>query len=347
MVTFTFFSFAAFLCIPAASLTAAGSLLPLERSLYLCLALASAVGGAFLGQCLWPSALGRSPNAPALLLALFFAIAPAGLAAISHAFHHSAAARSFGAETLYTAAWAAVYAGVAALGGLLTRLHASKAYEGGGSAGQGSPTRGGGSPHAHVGGVRSSVALRAEAYERHQAAKRQGLEWLSGVGNTCTMAALVVCMLIHAKLLEGTARGVVAVAPLLLLLHPHTLPFRSLSSANRYAPVASAIALVLACAALAEVAARAGELGVASVPVARGLLLVGCSVPSLVLSCKFLWDFRLLSSIAFYATAPLPTVPLALSHARPIYDLGAAALALAATQWFVARSVRRAGAKGV
>ena len=75
--------------------------------------------------------------------------------------------------------------------------------------------------------------------------------------------------------------------------------------------------------------------------------LVGCSVPSLVLCCKFLWDFRQQPTIAFYSTAPLPTVPLVLSHSRPVYDLGALALALAAAHWFVARSVRRAGAKSI
>ena len=92
---------------------------------------------------------------------------------------------------------------------------------------------------------------------------------------------------------------------------------------------------------------RAAELGVASMAFARGLALVGCSVPSLVLSCKFLWDFRQQPTIAFYSTAPLPTVPLVLSHSRPVYDLGALALALAAVHWFVARSVRRAGAKSI
>ena len=156
------------------ALTAAGSLLPLERSLYLLLAAASAAGGAFLGQCLWPHVLVRSPRAPALLLAIFYALAPIGLLAISHAFQHSATARTVGAETLYRAAWHALYAGVSAIGALLTRLHAGQANQedplATGSShpqprGAGARFGGGGGDGAGAASVLSSMALRAEAYE--------------------------------------------------------------------------------------------------------------------------------------------------------------------------------------
>ena len=61
--TFTQCVLAAFVGASAA-LTIAGALLPLERSLFLLLAAACALGGAFLGLVLWPQALARSAHAP-------------------------------------------------------------------------------------------------------------------------------------------------------------------------------------------------------------------------------------------------------------------------------------------
>ena len=346
----------------ASALTAAGAMLPLERSLYLLIALASALGGAFLGVSLWPRALVHSPRAPSLLLSLFYALAPLGLAAISHAFHHSSIARSFGAERMYRTAWCALYAGVSATGALLTRLHAAQAYDEDAAA-RGSPQRGSpqrlGAPTGGAGGgvaaspfgapasgvSRSSVALRAEAYEQRQAAKRAGLEWVGGVGNVCSIAALCVCLYMHVELLEGTARGVLPTAPLLLLLHPHTPPFRSLATANRYAPVGSAIAAAMVIAGLLELNSRAHDLGFLSVGVMRGLLLLCCSLPSLILCCKFMWDFRQTPPIVLYCSTPLTSVPLLLSHARPIYDLAGLSLLAAILHLVMARSVRKAGNK--
>ena len=48
----------------AAALTAAGATLPLERSLYLLIAAAAALGGAFLGVALLPRSLGRTDRTP-------------------------------------------------------------------------------------------------------------------------------------------------------------------------------------------------------------------------------------------------------------------------------------------
>ena len=86
------------------ALTAAGTLLPLERTLFLLLATASGLGSAFLALCVWPSSLVKSPRAPASLLAVLLSLFPVGTAIQSHIFHHATASRGFGAPTLYRAA---------------------------------------------------------------------------------------------------------------------------------------------------------------------------------------------------------------------------------------------------
>jgi hypothetical protein len=56
--------------------------------------------------------------------------------------------------------------------------------------------------------------------------------------------------------------------------------------------------------------------------VARGVLLAGCSVPSLTLGCRFLWGGRQRPGLLVPCCIPINSVPLLLSHARPISDLG-------------------------
>jgi hypothetical protein len=60
-----------------------------------------------------------------------------------------------------------------------------------------------------------------------------GVEWLGGVGNVCALCAFAVGLWLHVSQLDGTARGAVPLAPLLLLLHPHTPPLRALNPTNR------------------------------------------------------------------------------------------------------------------
>ena len=193
--------------------------------------------------------------------------------------------------------------------------------------------------------MRSSVTLRAEAYEQRQASKRAGLLWLGGVGNVCTTAALGLSLLINIQILDGSARGVVPISPLLLLLHPYASPFRTLSASNRYAPVVSAVAMVVSIAALVEVGSRVHVSGILSMRAVRGMLLVCCALPSLFLCCRFLWDLRQVSDLLVYCVAPLTTLPLLLSHERPIYDLGGLSLAAALLHLLMARRVRKASNK--
>ena len=326
-----------------AALTAAGSLLPLERSLYLLLAAASAVAGAFLGIVTFPRGLVRSPRVPGLLLAIFFTLFPTGLLAIGHAFRHSAVARTFGAAALYRASWCALFAGVAGVGALLCRVHSDAALSDAAVV-RGSPSK----PLSPIGGGGgSSVALRAEAYEHRQAARRAGLEWLGGVGNVCALAALALCLGINLALLEGSARGVVPTAPLLLLLHPHTPPASALNASNRYAPVGSAIVIALAVAAVLEVAERFRDHGV-SVIALRGAVLVACTAPSLLLCTKFMWDRKQASSATLtWCLTPLNLVPMLLSHSRQLYDLGGAGLVAGIVHVAMARHARKVDAKYV
>ena len=193
----------------------------------------------------------------------------------------------------------------------------------------------------------SSVAKRAEAYIYRQAARRAGTEWLGGVGNVFALAALAVCVGMNIALLDGTARGVVPTAPLLLLLHPHVPPLTTLHSGNRYAPVGTAIALVLGGAATGEVASRAIAAGILGIDAIRGAVLLLCAFPSLLLCCRFLWSGRPSPPMLVYSALPLNTVPLFLSHARPLYDLGGAGLLAGALDVWLARRVRHAGNKFV
>ena len=103
-------------------------------SLVLLSALAAALGGALIGMLIWPRALVGSPRAPVLVLSLFAAIFVVGLAAQSHVFHHSPAARLHGALASYRAAWLALYAGILATCALLARLHVALATRSGGAA---------------------------------------------------------------------------------------------------------------------------------------------------------------------------------------------------------------------
>ena len=323
------------------ALTAAGTLLPLERTLFLLLATASGLGSAFLALCVWPSSLVKSPRAPASLLAVLLSLFPVGIAIQSHVFHHATASRGFGAPTLYRAAWSASYAGILATGALLCRMHAGKAVPNAmgrdGSCGvtaAAAPT-----PLA-----RSSVALRAEAYEQRQSRRRAGLEWVGGVGNVCACSSAAFCIWINHTLLGGTSRAIVPISPLLLLLHPHTPPFTLLHTANRYAPIVSAIACVLTGAALAQVGERITDAGIGFAAL-RGFALILCTIPALVLCCRFLWDGRQINTTLMWCAAPLPSVPMLLSHDRPIYDLGLAGLLAAGLHFGLARRARRVGLK--
>ena len=190
---------------------------------------------------------------------------------------------------------------------------------------------------------RPSYALRAEAYEMRQAKRRAGLGWLSGVGNVCACAALALCLGINVWVLEGTARAVLPTAPLLLLLHPYTPPFTALTTTNRYAPVASAIAAVFVASAAFESYGRWHD-GRPTLHAMRSLALLLCAAPSLALCCKRLWDRRAIPDEVVWCAMPLNALPL-LSHARPIYDLGGAGLVFGLVHVLLARQIRRAGAK--
>ena len=82
-----------------------------------------------------------------------------------------------------------------------------------------------------------------------------------------------------------------------------------------------------------------------------GLLHLGalalCAAPSLLLCTKFLWDWKQLPDLLLWCLLPLNLVPLLLSHARPLYDLGAAGLVAAVVHLVLARRVRRFGQKYV
>ena len=196
----------------------------------------------------------------------------------------------------------------------------------------------------------SSVGLRLEVHERRQASRRAGIEWLGGVGNACTLATYALCAGIHVILLEGTARGALALCPLMLLLQPHTLPFPSLNTANRYAPVATAAAVTLVSASLVHVAQRATQTDPTAqvfVPVVRGLALAACTAPSLLLCCRFLWTWRQTPPIFSWCALPLNTVPLLLSHERLLYDLGAAGVLASLAHIYIGHCVRLDGIKYV
>lgn len=339
------------------ALTASGWILPLERSLFLLTASAAALGGAFLAVALWPHALVVHERAPSVLLGLHYALFPLGLVAQSHAFAHSPIARTVGALALYRATWLVLYAGTSAVGALLARLHVAAALSRD-AASRAAPPRADGPDGTHGADgasaddasasaapnerrALSSVALRVRAYEHHAALKRAGLGWMGRVGNLCALASVGTCLGMHLLLLEGTVRAIVPLAPLLLLLHPHTPPFTSLHSANRYAPVCGAIAAVLAAAALFEVSGRARATGLSTTTL-RGGALALCALPSLLLCCRFLWGLRQCPAALIWGAWPLNAVPLLLSHSRPIYDLGGAGVLAGALHLWMARQAKRA-----
>jgi hypothetical protein len=135
-------------------------------------------------------------------------------------------------------------------------------------------------------------------------------------------------------------------APLMLLLHPYSPPFERLHAANRYAPVVSAATLALGAAAAAEIVRRVWQ----SMPmhvVARGVLLAGCSVPSLTLGCRFLWGGRQRPGLLVPCCIPINSVPLLLSHARPISDLGLLGALVGAMHVAAARHARLEGLKQI
>jgi hypothetical protein len=346
----------------SAGLAGFGAVLPLERALFLLAAAACALGAAFLAMLVWPHAFVRSARAPPTLLALFLALLPIGLAAQHALLEHSAAARAYGALPRYRAAWLALYAGVCGVGALLARLlsasvigvqpHVSTVagvdgvVAGGGVAGGRSPR------HRWLGSAVASAAastgvgLRAEAFARQQLARRAGLDWLASVGNLCTLAAFVLLLVLHVVVFDGTARGALPLAPLMLLLHPYTPPFERLHAANRYAPVVSAATLALSAAAAAEIVRRVWQAMPMHV-VARGMLLASCSVPSLALGCRFLWGGRQRPGLLVPCCIPINSVPLLLSHARPISDLGLLGALVGAMHVAAARHARLEGLKQI
>jgi len=346
----------------AAGLTGFGAVLPLERALFLLAAAACALGAAFLAMLVWPRALVRSARAPPALLALFLALLPIGLAAQHALLEHSAAARAYGALPRYRAAWLALYAGVCGVGALLARLlsasvigaqsHVSTVAGVDGVV-AGGVVEGGRSPrHRWLGSAVASAAastgvgLRAEAFARQQLARRAGLDWLASVGNLCTLAAFVLLLALHVVVFDGTARGALPLAPLMLLLHPYSPPFERLHAANRYAPVVSAATLALGAAAAAEIVRRVWQAMPMHV-VARGVLLAGCSVPSLTLGCRFLWGGRQRPGLLVPCCIPINSVPLLLSHARPISDLGLLGALVGAMHVAAARHARLEGLKQI
>ena len=215
----------------------------------------------------------------------------------------------------------------------------------------------------------ASATLRAEADARRLAAQRGGIQWLPAVGNACVLAAYLLMLTINGYVLGGSARGGLPVAPLLLLLHPYTPPTWALNPSNRYAPVVSAALSTLAGAALFEVGRRVLKGGL-TLSVLRAVALTSCAAPSLVLFTAFLWTWRQQSSLVLWCRPPpnaapvlshapppplttprtpspsprcllpLNTVPLLLSHARPLYDLGAAGLLAAAAHLLLAGQLR-------
>ena len=352
-----------------ACLTAFGALLPLERSLFLLSALAAALGGALIGMLIWPRALVGSPRAPMLVLSLFAAIFVVGLAAQSHVFHHSPAARLHGALASYRAAWLALYAGILATCALLARLHVALATRSGGAAAGAAAGSASHTARPWLATASASATLRAEADARRLAAQRGGIQWLPAVGNACVLAAYLLMLTINGYVLGGSARGGLPVAPLLLLHHPYTPPTWALNPSNRYAPVVSAALSTLAGAALFEVGRRVLKGGL-TLSVLRAVALTSCAAPSLVLFTAFLWTWRQQSSLVLWCRPPpnaapvlshapppplttprtpspsprcllpLNTVPLLLSHARPLYDLGAAGLLAAAAHLLLAGQLR-------
>jgi len=230
--------------------------------------------------------------------------------------------------------WLGLYAGAAAAAAALCKHHAADAAD----AAPASPD----AAAARAGGTPSSVTSRVAAYERRTAARRAGLPWLGPLGNGCALAALLLCQWLNLEALEGTARGVLGAAPLLLLLHPHVLPCTALNRSNRYAPLATAVAASLLCAAAAELVRRAEADAVGA---ARGLLLVGCALPSLLACLLFLWTRRQQPALWLWCALPLNSVPLLLSHHRPMYDLGAAGMLAGVVHLALARRARREGLK--
>ena len=346
----------------AAGLTGFGAVLPLERALFLLAAAACALAAAFLAMLVWPRALVHTARAPPTLLALFLALLPLGLAAQHALLEHSAAARAYGALASYRAAWLALYAGVCGVGALLAWLlsasvlgaqpHVSTVAGVDGVVAGGGVAAGGSPRHRWLGSavasaaVSTGVGLRAEALMRQQLARRAGLEWLASVGNLCTLAAFALLLALHIVVFDGTARGALPLAPLMLLLHPFTPPFERLHAANRYAPVVSAATLALGAAAAAEIVRRVWQAKPMHV-VARGMLLAGCSVPSLALGCRFLWGGRQRPGLLVPCCIPINSVPLLLSHARPISDLGLLGALVGAIHVAAARHARREGLKQI
>ena len=301
----------------AACLTVFGMILPLERTLFLLAALAAALASTFLGAITWPHSLVCSSSAmPATVLSVFFALGPIGLTAQHHAFQHSGAAWSV--LSSYNGAWLALYAGVASIGAVLTKMHAIAAS---GSLSTSSAIAGGCVPPGVS--MMSPVSLRMQGNKQQQAVRRAGIEWLGGVGNACTLASFTLLVAINMHVLDGTSRGALPLVPLLLLLHPYSLPCRSLNASNRHAPVASAAAAVLTGGAALEELSRLLQEQPLPV-VARGLALASCPLPSLIICCKFLWDWKQQSRLLIWCALPLNLMPLLLSHAQRFSDLGAA-----------------------
>ena len=312
-----------------AALTVAATCLPLERLLYLLIAIAASLAGAFLGSIVSPTALVQAPRVPAALLALLLALLPAGLGIISHTFRHAPVSRTSSATPLYRAAWAALYAGVLTAGALLCRVHAGAITAADADASTSA------APRPSVRG------MAARESEHRHAWRRARLGWLTSVGTLCTITSLAILIAInHAS--GGGARSVVPMTALLLLLPPRgpSPPFA------RYVPVVLAALAVVVTAAAIELIERLVANGLGRVAI-RGIALAACALPAIVLAAKFSLDRREAPTPLLWCVFLVALVPCLLAHSRPLYDLGGAAIVAGIAHLYLAQRLHAEGLKPV
>ena len=182
--------------------------------------------------------------------------------------------------------------------------------------------------------------------------------WLSGDGKLArdchAYSAALACLLSlyqyafvdttgqRARGAEGRPEAVVAVAPLLLLLHPDPILLPGLTPARRYAPPAAAAAAYLAFAAVSDL-----PLALSFSVFEAGLIVaaLACSVPTAALVIVYLWRRRRQNEWWLLLAAPANLLPAVFSRSRPCVWLAAGALVGAGAQALAMRRKQAAGTR--
>lgn len=180
--------------------------------------------------------------------------------------------------------------------------------------------------------------------------------WMPAVGNVATCLCFALCLILNAKLTEGSNRAIFFLAPILLLLNQDATLLTGFGDRQRYFPLTVAISGYLVSTVVYKIweevwyshqnaswGIDGGGPGLFFV--VKNTLLLLITLPNQLMFNRFMWDSLKQPDMWLLLVTPLNLPPLIVTDMSAIRALSLLGIMYALIQYLVSRHVRIAGMK--